>query len=403
MQMKKSILLSIAYFLILQRLIPNDNNMYINIGIFYEHQVTQLIVSLNGPYDFISDTTIAQLSTGDGLSFYVKNGSAFVKFFPSNNKVIRIFNANVISRSPNAYFIIQTNALKTKTYKFKGDLLIRFNGHYFSLVCKTRMIDYIPGVIEAEVGSGKNIEFYKVKAILTRTYAIYNYKRHYIDGFNLCDGVHCQVFKGVSENPVIIKATLETQSLVLADPSGQVAFAPFHSNCGGESAFSDEAWSFYTPYLVPVIDTYCINSPHATWKKTIKVEDLKKFLLYYFPSDSVDYAFNAIVKNNYSLFSRDRILIQNSNKIIKKSDFRNAFKLPSTFFSIEYNGDGIINISGRGFGHGVGLCQEGAMVQALKFNKTAQEILKFYFPYLFIVSFDSINTFPLVIDGLQKP
>jgi stage II sporulation protein D len=64
-------------------------------------------------------------------------------------------------------------------------------------------------------------------------------------------------------------------------------------------------------------------------------------------------------------------------------DIREQFKLKSTFFDVEIIGEEVL-LHGRGFGHGVGLCQEGAMNMAKK-GYTYDQILGFYYPKMKLV------------------
>ena len=78
--------------------------------------------------------------------------------------------------------------------------------------------NYVAGVVEMEAGSNHTLEYYKVQAIICRTYALSNLRRHETERYNLCDNVHCQVYKGNNRlNQQITEATLQTKNLVLVD------------------------------------------------------------------------------------------------------------------------------------------------------------------------------------------
>jgi stage II sporulation protein D len=83
---------------------------------------------------------------------------------------------------------------------------------------------YIAGVVEAEGGPNAPLEYFKTQAILCRTYAMKYYNKHLNEGFNLCDEVHCQAYKGrVSKNEDILKAAIETSGLVIVDQIYQLS------------------------------------------------------------------------------------------------------------------------------------------------------------------------------------
>ena len=70
---------------------------------------------------------------------------------------------------------------------------------------------------------------------------------------------------------------------------------------------------------------------------------------------------------------------------------RADFQLKSTYFSVEQQGESII-FNGRGYGHGVGMCQEGAMRQA-KLNRSYKEILNFYYKDVHLVDLSALSYF----------
>jgi len=352
----------------------------ISIGLFYDSKVTDVIVSVKGAYELIIDNVPYYLGTGDGFRIYTRNGKAFVNIITKNTRIEGLTFMLVSKQEGSSIMVQVQNPPRKRIYKYTGDVSFRFNGYFFQMVNTTDIDDYIAGVIEAEVGRGKSLEFYKAKAVLARTYAIYSIKRHEIESFNLCDGVHCQVYYGLAGDPSIIRAVEATHGEVLVDDNGKIAFAPFHSNCGGETSFSDVAWSYYIPYLVPVIDTFCRGGEHATWRRSIPLTKYKEFLATMYPGRSVDSMFYLSIQQNSIARSRKKNFIE-EDTFVRTVDARNYFSLPSSFFRIEYNGDGVVTFVGRGFGHGVGFCQEGAMQQA-QMGKSYTEILMFYFPLL---------------------
>ncbi|MEQ9187954.1 MAG: SpoIID/LytB domain-containing protein, partial [Cryomorphaceae bacterium] len=89
---------------------------------------------------------------------------------------------------------------------------------------------YVAGVIEGEAGIKEPKEYYKVQAVICRTYALNNRRRHEAEGFQLCDKVHCQVYHRRSmNNPDIVKGTQETIGIVIVDSDINLVTAAFHS------------------------------------------------------------------------------------------------------------------------------------------------------------------------------
>jgi stage II sporulation protein D len=226
-------------------------------------------------------------------------------------------------------------------------------------------------VIRAEGGSGQESEYYKTQAVIARTYLYKYFNKHISDGYNLCDDIHCQAFNGISADPKIVAAIRSTSNIVILDRDSLLIISAFHSNCGGETSTAEGVWLTNQPYLKKVIDPYCINSRNAKWQKSFSTESwtgyLKKSGLTGNISPSV-----------YNFSQNNRITEYKAGQFtIPLRIMRSDMNLRSSFFSVVYNGDSIV-LNGRGYGHGVGLCQEGAMAMAGK-GFTYKQIIDFYY------------------------
>lgn len=263
---------------------------------------------------------------------------------------------------------------KQKTRQYSGDLDILYKNKKLKLINKPPFQDYLAGVVEAESGTRAEPEYYKCQAIICRTYALKEWNKHKKDGFNLCDGVHCQAYKGIaSANKDIRKAVSKTNGLVILDKDGQLISALFSANCGGQTNNSEDVWSTQVSYLRSRKDTYCTDQRQAHWEKTINLQDFKTLLK----------------KNNIDLPAKmpiDSFAFKQANRLkhytinqqqIKLTTIRYALHLRSTFFEIEPMNNRLL-FHGRGYGHGVGMCQEGAMNMAKK-GKRYDDIIKYYY------------------------
>ena len=231
---------------------------------------------------------------------------------------------------------------------------------------------YISGVVMAEGGAGKNLEYFKTQAIIARTYMYKYFDKHSSDKYNVCDNTHCQAYNGFSPDTLLNKATQETRGLVILDKDSSLIISAFHSNCGGETSSSEDVWLSGQPYLKSVVDPYCLRSRNATWRKSYTVNEWLNYIR--------ESGYKGIVENpsifNFHQDSRLTDYKIGSLKIPLRT-IRADFNLRSTFFSVFAVGDSII-LKGRGYGHGVGLCQEGAMEMAARgFNY--KQIIDFYY------------------------
>lgn len=281
-------------------------------------------------------------------------------------------------------------ASRIRTYDDNLEVCISADKSQLQIINTVDLEKYIAGVVESEAGKNSSLEYYKLQAILCRTYLLAHINRHVVENFEVCDDVHCQAYLSRATEDNDLKAVIETKGLVVVDNELNLITAAFHANCGGETCNSQDVWAISTTYLKSVKDTFCLHETAAKWQRTISLEDWKSYLQVKRNTPLEDSlrnegttAFNQ--QNGRAIFFVDQDL-----KIPLKT-IRADFKLKSTYFSIQPLGDSL-KFSGRGYGHGVGLCQEGAMRMAkLKYNY--QDILHFYYKDVHLVDLSALNYF----------
>jgi len=251
------------------------------------------------------------------------------------------------------------------------NLSIDLAGGSLRMINRLELEKYIPGSVETEGGPGATEEFYKAQAILIRTYAFRNFTRHAQQGFNLCDGVHCQAFNGKSRmNKVIYSAVAATRDLILADAQGLPITTAYHANCGGMTSSAAMAWNKDLPYLLPVHDPFCNESSLHNWRKNISLDEWRNYL----QGKGIEVA-QAMPETDSIPAGRVKYL--NGTVALPMTVIRADFGLRSAFFTLAGE-NGNIAFNGHGYGHGVGMCQEGAMEMARN-GYCYVDILMFYF------------------------
>jgi len=247
--------------------------------------------------------------------------------------------------------------------------------------------DYVAAVLAGESGDFRNDESLKAMAIVVRTYATRFHGQHGTDGFDFCDTTHCQVpsWNGISSR--ISEATDFTSGEVLLFQGAAVS-AFYHQNCGGTTAASREVWpSVSEPYLRTHSDPYCAAASPLQWESSISVADLDAALRAAGLSAPAGWAAIEIVSRSESGRAQ-RLCLKGGaapDNLISASSFRYAVnralgwnKIRSDLYNLRNDGDHIF-FSGRGSGHGVGLCQAGVEEMARQ-GKDYRQILEFYFP-----------------------
>lgn len=313
------------------------------------------------------------------------NALAQGKFKPLGTQLQYIQNGNVLLQA-NQFELIQqaredfvnwsVPALSSKTRAYEGDFELTVVKGLIRLINKVDLETYLEGVVSSEGGNGQLQAYYQAQAIISRTYALANSDRHQKEGYALCDRVHCQAYLHKRTGTSLIdSAVFQTKSVVLLDANNQYFPTFFHANCGGQTCAPQDVWNEQINGLNAFVDTFCTHTKQATWVKSIPLVDWTTFLVnnYGFPlADSTSFA----LMQHFQSAQRSAFYIHPVYGIPMR-DLREAFKLKSSFFDAVVVGEEMI-LYGKGFGHGVGLCQEGAMNMARQ-GFTFDQILRFYY------------------------
>jgi len=284
------------------------------------------------------------------------------------------------TNSGDGEFKISSAHFKSHNRKFNGHLSVRVYGT-LRLVNEVDIEEYVSGVIEAEGGTGNPIEYNKVQAVISRTYALNNINRHVAEGFDLCDATHCQVYHGlVRFDATIEEAVKETRDIVIVDHNIQLITAAFHSNCGGYTRNADDVWSKPVSYLVAVPDTFCAGMIQARWKKTIPAPKWDHYMkTHRIPSDNL-----ASNEGVYTIEAPQRYYRHDDVTLVPLRGIREDFGLKSTRFEVDRQGQEI-KLMGLGFGHGVGLCQEGGIKRA-QMGQCYEDIIHHYYTNVHLIT-----------------
>ena len=286
-------------------------------------------------------------------------------------------------------FRMRNMAPKSPERSYPGSVELSRAGSNLRIVATVPLEEYVAGVVQAEAGKGHWMEYYKLQAVSCRTYALANKRRHAGEGFEVCDATHCQVFHGRNRQDSIRQAVALTRDLVVVDSDIRLIHATFHSNCGGETMNADEVWSKSEPYLISTLDTFCLHEPHASWTKALPRAQWLNYLRKEFGVNTDDSNVVASV-TQYAPECRDMFLA-NISPPVSLVRLRRDLHLRSAFFSVHPEGDTVV-LNGRGFGHGVGLCQEGAMHMARQ-GYSYTRILHHYFANVHLVKLQNLDFF----------
>lgn len=362
------------------------------IGVFRDHQISRIVLAYDsGSYNVIGDTsefgTILQnefvdvsLTAGKRLS--LKIGAREVAVVDKVSLVATKMN-NSLAYSPK-------NPSGVKERKYKDDVEITAGETGLTIVNLVDMQNYLDGVVESEGGGGHELEYYKVQALMSRTYALKYREKHVKEGFGLCDRVHCQAYHyQLRFTPLIDSAVRQTTGMVMVDQHNKLVDSYFHANCGGQTSEPDYVWNNKIPYLNTFKDTFCIYTRQATWEKRIPQDEWRDFLVKYYDYPVNDSVLGPMI---FTFNQGERSAFFHYPWLgIPLRDIRTEFGLKSTFFNCYPDGNDVV-LRGRGYGHGVGLCQEGAMKMA-KYGYSFLQIALYYFPGIRVINYNTLQFF----------
>ncbi len=345
----------------------------ITISLYNNYNLQSVIIlPESSPFGVTLDNSVnIIIKPGDTLFLSITGDSLDVVKLNGFHRTCSEFRMTGINE--NATFKVNPVIPVLEEREYNGDIIVSFDINRLLLVNKVQVEQYLAGVVLSEGGAGGLAEYYKTQAILCRTYLYKHINKHIEEGFNLCDDVHCQVYKTRgSQIEKINNAINETAGLVIVDRNSELITAAFHSNCGGQTTNSKDVWIKSFPYFQSIKDPYCHNGNNSTWTRTISVEEWLNYLKEngYSGNDAdfVSFEFKQPVRKTHYIVD---------DFILPLKKIRNDWTLKSSFFNVNYQDNQIV-LKGKGYGHGVGLCQEGAMEMARQ-GKNFRQIISFYY------------------------
>ena len=297
------------------------------------------------------------------------------------------------------------------TYKgksYSGTLNIVSEGSGIKIINSLSVEQYLKGVIPREMPSGKGNEYYealKAFTICARTYTFSKINENK-KSFDVFADTRDQVYGGRGiEKEMINDIVDETRGLILTyDDKPAMTF--YHSTCGG---YTEDASNVFpkidVPYLKGVKDgdePYCSVSPKYTWMESYSEGTFLDRLVSAKYLDNADYTIENItvnstfksgrideleidLKSKFNISRTIKLYGNNIRYIIRTAN--NKSILESNNFTVRLTGSREVVLNGKGYGHGVGLCQWGALEQSVE-GRDYEEILSFYYPGTKIESYN---------------
>ena len=291
--------------------------------------------------------------------------------------------------------------------KFAGALKFIVEGDKITAVNRIGAEDYLLSVISSEMKSSASLELLKAHAVISRSWLMANLRSHAL--YDVCADDHCQRYQGMNrvsgEN--VRRAVDETWGEVLRF-EGKICDTRYSKCCGGRTELFSTCWSDEDyPYLRSVEDApqpgqepFCkLGEPHLLrqslndydlesgdffrWEASYSRDEISELAA---RRTGIDFgtilSLEALQRGPSGRIKYLRINGSKRSEVIgKELAIRRALSeshLKSSAFDICWNGD-TLTLKGRGWGHGVGLCQTGAAVMASR-GYNYRQILSHYYP-----------------------
>lgn len=281
--------------------------------------------------------------------------------------------------------------LEVGSRRYHGDLLVKREREKLTLVNEVDLERYLKGVAGKEMSPSSHPEALKAQIIAARTYAVFyvrgqTLRREKGERFDLYDDQRSQVYGGLERETAAISSLVDETTGMFVVWEDRVFKTYYSSTCGGHT---EPAWIVMgDPEKIPPLGGVrcgnCTGSKYYEWKEKFTKTEIARKL---FPDDPKAKVRTVRISAALPGGHASQISVALENQSREKTfeanrGFRLAVgsqRLRSTLWtSIEDKGEEIV-VHGRGFGHGVGMCQVGAYRMA-DLGHTGIQILEFYYP-----------------------
>jgi stage II sporulation protein D len=341
----------------------------------------QKIVSLTGT-DLIINSAVFSKNLNDRKSYALNCISKRRSEFPSKPRYL----ASISSPTGVVKF-------DNKLYLGEIKLVSSYQSNACDVINRVELESYIKSLLANEMRSDWPIEALKAQAVAARSYALEKINSNEVsklNGFESFYHVENSEKHQVSgsfndEKQRTAIASSQTKGEVLITKTGKLVPIFFHAKCGGKTLKPEMVWSNPVEGYTEVTCPYCHETNQAQWSLELNQLDFKHNLnqilkLHYAENDKSKASMQLAPDRTYS---RELNLYQSGElKAVKKAYFRKLLgrnKIRSNNFKVTKKADKLV-LTGAGYGHGVGMCQHGAMALAQK-GYSYQQILKHYFPH----------------------
>ncbi len=381
-----------------------------------DEQLVRVALALGVEHARLSATSAWRIYAADGATILASAEAGEVWRFEADGQLVRAARADgVVVDYVNAPLVIRPAAwggfVVHGGRRYRGEIVIHAADAGLTVVNRLPVDEYLKGVVPMEIGSTRTMEEFaaaEAQAVAARSYTYV--RLGWISDRRLYDlrpTVVDQAYGGVNAETVVGTRAVESTAGLVLKYDGRLANAPYHSTCGGATAEAPEVWpTGGEPFLQRVSDRipgsdrfYCDISPRFRWTREVPADRLDAAVARYLreyarvPSAGPGHVRSISILGRtpsgrvasveittgrggpYKLSGNDaRFILRSANGEILNSPWFAIDTAPS-------QGDRLsrVTLRGAGYGHGVGMCQWGAIGRA-RAGQDFRTILATYFP-----------------------
>lgn len=267
--------------------------------------------------------------------------------------------------------------------RYRGSIDVFLKENQKMLVVNTIDLErYVKGVLYHEISNRWPMEATKAQAVAVRTYALHQIKKSKNALYDVTSDIYSQVYGGKSAERYRTNIAADRTAGEVMLYAGKILPAYYHASCGGHTEDARNLWGQNLPPLKGVVCSFCRFAPHSLWKKNFRSKDIQDRL------NAGGYKMGLIAevaaagRNESGRILDVRIADRDGKNVrIPANKFRELIGpniIKSNNYEIFMKGY-YFDLEGRGWGHGVGMCQWGAHFMSRQ-RHSYQEILEYYYP-----------------------
>ncbi len=344
--------------------------------------VKDVTCSIKGSYQIINPVTQEVLRKGKHLK------KVFVSIVPEGISLDdTVYPMDQLKIMTEKSIVIHRN---NKDYAYRGMVdFIRRSPETMLVVNSINLESYVRGVLYHEITDRWPMEAMKAQAVAVRSYALYQMQNNKNQPFDVKNNTYSQVYGGKSAEHYRTNLAVKRTQYQYLMFEGKILPTYYHSVCGGHTEDASELWNHDLAPLKGVVCNFCKASPLYRWRKNFRLKDIQDKLNTRGYKSGIIKDIKVSQKTSSGRAKILEITMRDKRKMtISAKEFRDivgANEIKSNYYDVEMKGY-YFDLVGGGWGHGVGLCQWGALGMAQQ-HFSYEEILNFYYPGANIVRY----------------